>query len=109
MEKKSLTRDEFAVFMANIINGMDMYNYDAMYDIAKVVAADKNRRGESTVDPVMDTVLLCVRNTGCDLIEVDNPQKDLYFRNNENVYELVFCWNCDYMHRIPFCVVTTIK
>lgn len=99
-----LTTNEFAVFMADVIKGISHYQYDAFYDISKIVQEHGKHRGESK-EKVIKEYHLMTRNTGCDLVEPSSEYYETYKRNNQRIYKLVFCWNCDYFHNEPFATV----
>ena len=109
MENKHFTKDEFAIFMADIIKGIGRYNFDVLLDIGTIIKQKEFRRGSVIDMPVCDRYYLCYRDTGCDLIDILNEYRDTYFNNNSFVYELTFCWNYEYMTNIPFVSITTIK
>jgi len=105
MEKLKMTKDEFAVFMANVIlKDVKMYQFDAFYDIAKIVRLLQEKRGNSK-DAQIDELHLMTRDTGCDLVNIDSEIYETYKRNNRNIYKLRFCWNEDYMSNETFCTI----
>ena len=102
--KKSMTQDETAQFVADImLNKIVTYNFDMMYDISKIVAKLNENRGNSA-QPTRETMHLMTRDTGCDLIALDDENYSIYKQRNDTVYEMTFCWNRDYFN-LPFCIV----
>jgi hypothetical protein len=114
MKNQKMTRDEFAKFMADIILSIKTHNFDTFYDIAHIMRLDKQNRG-LTEQPTRETFYLFTRDTGCDFIVfLDGSRKNdmltHYEQNNQNKWEITFCWNCDYFYNSEsFATVTKIK
>lgn len=91
--------------MAKVIQSdLKSYQYDAMYDIAKVVRMHKEKRANTTSQQ-SDEMHLFTRSTGCDLVSPNCESYETRKANNSKCYKLKFVWNCDYFNRVPFCTV----
>jgi hypothetical protein len=109
MKTRKLNTDQFAKFMANVIKSVKNYNYDGFYDIAKIVELRKANRGR-TDEPIYDEFFLFSRDTGQDLVEVNDLNLNYRIINNTNQWHIKFCWNCDYFsNREYFAIITKIK
>lgn len=108
METQKLTTDQFAIFMADVIKSVKFYNFDAFYDIAKIVKL-KSEKQKDSVNPQKESFFLFSRDTGIDLIDVDNENLDLYIQNNLHQYLIEFCFNSDYFRDESFATIETIK
>lgn len=105
MNSKEMTQDQFATFMANIIlTDIQNYQYDAFYDIAKVVDLHKEKRAITESEQYSELHLF-TRSTGCDLVSPDSDLYGIYKSNNSNCYKFKFVWNCDYLRKVPFCTL----
>lgn len=108
METQKMTTDQFAIFMADVIKSVKMYNFDAFYDIAKIVKIKSEKQKDSVI-PQRESFYLFSRDTGIDLIDIENGNLDHYIRNNVHQYLIEFCFNCDYFRDETFATIVTIK
>lgn len=103
------TQDQLARFIARkLLTTVKRYNFDLFYDIKRIVDNLQEVRHISD-KPQQKEYFLMLRHTGSDFVQKDNTYFDNYYNNNKEVYRMLFTFNCDYMHNIPFCQVTKIK
>lgn len=105
--KATLTQDEFAKFIAEQILTIEMYQFDILYDVRRIVDELQENRGNSE-KPVLKTFHLMIRSTGCDLVEPNDENYNLFEQRSDKIFCLNFCWNRDYFN-LPFCEVTKFK
>ena len=109
MTTKTMTTDQFAKFIAGVIQEIEFYSFDVMYDIKKIVTELNEYRGNSD-NPIYSTYHLMVRNTGCDMVEPDSENYSAYDDRTSIIYSLRFCWNTSYFNNsTSFCEVTQIR
>ena len=105
----TMSKDQFALFMAEVIKGIESYNFDVLYDVAKIIGKSSESRGE-TEYPIREELHLMLRSTGCDLITPDDENYKIYDSRSTEVYELSFCWNESYFgNKESFCIAKRIK
>lgn len=107
MKTQKMTNDQFALFMAEIIKSVEMHNFDAFYDIAKIVKRKSENHG--TEIPKRENFYLVTRPTGIDLVSTLDENLDHYLKNNKKHYLITFCWNCDYFRNEEFAVVEELN
>ena len=108
MKNKTMTKDEFAVFIANVIlTDIQMYQFDVLYDISKIVQLLGEKRANNE-DPQTEELHLMTRSTGCDLVSPTNDYYKTHETNSKKIYKLRFCWNEDYMRKEHFCTIIKI-
>jgi hypothetical protein len=108
MKTLKYSQDGLAKFIFRQALKIKKYNFDAFYDISKIVTLLQENRSNSEIKK-KQTLYLMLRSTGCDLIDPFSPYYLNYEKNSNEIFELVFCWNCDYFSNEYFCTIKRIK
>ena len=113
MKTTQLTKDETAKFFANIIaNDIEQYNFDAMYDIYRLIETMLKADGSNTQTKDISEFMLLVRKTGCDMLKADSYEEIEQHKKiftSLSIYKQTFCWNYTYLINVPFCTVEVVK
>lgn len=105
----TLTQDQFAVFISDLIKDIKVYNFDVFYDIAKIVNEYKSKCGYNDNIPNKDSYFIFYRETGFDMININSDLYEIMYANNSFCYRLDFCFNCDYFRNESFVKIYKIK
>jgi hypothetical protein len=108
MKTRNLDLDQLAKFVARKCLKVQRYNFDLFYDIKKIVDLKNNDLHGSEI-PSITELHLFLRPFGSWLTSPDTENYQMYFDSNEQVYKLVFCWNCNYFINQSFCKITRLK
>ena len=95
---KTMTKDQFARFMAEQILEIKQYNFDVFYDISKIVNESKEVlfSKDSTEKPIKKEYHLMIRSTGCDLVNPSDDCYNTYLDRSDKIFKIVFCFNEEY-------------
>lgn len=108
---KNYTNDDFAKWLFRKGLKIKNYNYDVFYDISRF-ASDKMKYQKSTENPIYKKYVIFFREHGSHLFINDFDSLEtfnLLLNNNEQAYQLTFCFNSDYFRNIPFVSIKKIK
>ena len=101
---KTMTKDQFAKFIAGQILEISQYNFDVFYDIAKIVNEAKTviTCKESMEKPVKKEYHLMIRPTGCDLVIPGDDCYNIYVDRSTKIFKIEFCFNAEYFSNESF-------
>ena len=98
---ETMTKDQFAKFIAGQILEISQHNFDVFYDIAKIVDLmyEQQTNAES---PIKQEFHLMVRASGCDLVRPDDSCYDIYVNRSTKIFKIEFCFNAEYFSNESF-------
>lgn len=105
----TLTHDQFAIFISDLIKDIKVHNFDAFYDIVKIVNEYKAKCGYNEGTPNRDTYFIFYRETGFDMLKINSELYEIMYANNNFCYQIDFCFNCDYFRNESFAKLYKIK